>query len=77
MSTPPKCGDEPLDGVVTAVLGVVSLTLVRSASGYCFSAWTRHDGVATPAVPADQRGRVFPSFDEAVEFFRALLSRLG
>jgi hypothetical protein len=77
LSTPPQCGDAPLDGVITAVLGVVSLTLVRSANGYCFSAWTRHDGVATPAVPADQRGRVFPSVDEAVEFYRELLSQLG
>jgi hypothetical protein len=71
------CGGSPVEGVVAVPFAPgVSLTLVRSERGYCFSAWTRHDGRTMPPVADEHRERVFQSADDALSFFRALAASL-
>ena len=74
MSSTPNCGNTPVDGVLAVPLGSgISLTLVRSADGYCFSAWMRHDGRAMPLVDDELKRRVFATVEAAADFFRDLL----
>ena len=71
------CGGAPVDGVIAIPFGDgVSLTLVRSERGYCFSSWTRHDGRAMPSITDEHRARAFPSPEEAASFFRDLAGSL-
>ena len=77
MSSIPTCGDAPVTGVLVMSLGEgMSITIVQSASGYCFSSWIRHDEVAMPVVSDEHFLRVFASPEECVEFFRDLLPTL-
>jgi hypothetical protein len=77
MATTDTCGGAPLDGVVAIPLGTgVSLTLIRSERGYCFSSWSRHDGRELPIIGDDHREQAFPTPEEAAEFFRQLLQTL-
>ena len=69
------CGDIPTNQAIAIPLGAdlgISLTLVRSAAGYCFSDWSRHDQRAVPAVSDADKARIFPTADGAVTFFRDL-----
>jgi hypothetical protein len=77
MSQIPQCGDAPVDSVLAiALTDGVSLTLVRSADGYCFSAWSRHDFIVMPLVSDEDRLRVFESVEAATEYFRLLCQQL-
>jgi len=69
------CGGAPVNGVVAVPLGPgISLTLIRSERGYCFSAWSRDDGRGVPLIADDHRERAFPTVEDAVDFFRDLLA---
>lgn len=75
MAECPTCGGRPIDGVVTTRVGnSLSLTLVRSPSGYCFSSWGDYYGNPGPAVDDALRTRVFPSIEDATAFFQQLCS---
>ena len=77
MSDTATCGGAPVDGVIAIPFGPgISLTLVRSERGYCFSAWTRHDGRGMPPVAAEHRERAFPTPEDALQFFRDLVASL-
>jgi hypothetical protein len=74
------CGGAPVDGVVAISLGpdlTISLTLVRSPKGYCFSAWSCHDDRAMPEVSEADRLRAFDTEQEAVNYFRTLFQTLN
>ena len=72
------CAGSPVEGVVAIPFGPgLSLTLVRSQRGYCFSSWTRHDGRSMPPVADEHRERAFQSTDDALRFFRDLAAALG
>ena len=69
-----ECGGAPITTVIALPLAPgISLTLVQSDQGYCFSAWSRHDGLLMPEVPDEHKDRPFPTAEEAVQFFLALL----
>ena len=77
MATSDTCGGAPVDGVVAISLDDgISLTLIRSDRGYCFSSWSRHDGRGLPALGDDHREQAFPTPQEAAAFFRELLRTL-
>ena len=68
MSPTDDCGGAPVDGVVAVPLdNGISLTLIRSDRGYCFSAWSRHDGRGLPVVGDDHRERAFPTVEQAAD----------
>jgi hypothetical protein len=72
------CGGVPVDGVVGVAFGPgISLTLTRSPRGYCFFAWSRHDGQLLPLVADAHRERAFPTVEDAVTYFRALFPSLA
>ena len=73
MADVPTCGGEPINSVITMSVGSgLSLALVRSAAGFCFSSWTDAYGKPGPFVEDALRERVFPSAEEASWFFRQL-----
>ena len=51
----------------------ISLILVRSDKGYCFSSWSRHDGGLMSKVSEAHRLRAFSDPDEAAKFFASLI----
>jgi hypothetical protein len=78
MSTTATCGGAPINGVVAVALGTgISLTLVRSERGFCFFAWSRHDGQALPLLSDEHRTRAFATVEEAVTYFRTLVPSLA
>ena len=74
MSAIPDCGGAPINGAMAMALGPgISLTLVRSDGGFCFSTWSRYDGAALPDVSDANKQRPFPTPEEAATFFRGLV----
>lgn len=74
VSSIPECGGIPINGSMALQLEPgISLILVRSDKGYCFSSWSRHDGGLMPEVSEAHRLRAFPDPDEAAKFFRSLI----
>ena len=53
----------------------VSLTLIREAEHWRFGAWSRRFGEPIAEPSEADRARVFPSFGDAAEFFRAICPR--
>jgi len=77
MSPTATCDGAPVDGVVALPLAPgISLTLVRSERGFCFSAWSRDDGRGVPTIADEHRDRAFPTVEDAVNFFRDLFATL-
>jgi hypothetical protein len=73
MSEIPKCGDAPVEGAMAiSIADGVSLVLIRSAKGYCFSSWSRHDQGPTPIIDGELIVRVFDTEAAATDFFREL-----
>ncbi len=74
MPSIPECGGEPINAVMAMSIGPdISLTLIRSAKGYCFCAWSRGDGGVLPELSDEHKTRPFPTPDEAAAFFRSLI----
>jgi hypothetical protein len=78
MSSTSTCGGAPISAVTTIPLGPgISLMIMRSERGYCFSSWSRHDDAPLPLLAREHRDRVFPDLEAAVDFFRDLLPTLS
>jgi hypothetical protein len=67
-------GDKPATAVATVGIAEgVSLTLLRYADGWRFSAWSLPDGAAAaPPPPLPDLERHFPTPEAAATYFRSI-----